>query len=366
MIELDGTYGEGGGALVRVALALSTLTGKEFKVVNIRAGREQGGLKAQHLSAIKALKEITGAETNEIALGSTELWFKPGKIKRGIYEIDIGTAGSITLLLQALIVPIMFAPSKVTLKIRGGTCGKWQASVDYLQQVLLPQLQRFVEKMELKILKRGYYPAGGGEVMLEISPKFELKKAATVEMFLDDLKMKVDPIRLTEQGKLEQVRGIINVSLELAEKQVAERIVAAVEVALKKLEVPINVRVDYVKTQSVGGEILLYALCSEKGKMNLINPVILGADVLLEKGKSSEEIGKEVALKLISEIESKAAVDSHLADQLIPFMALLPGSEIKVKEVSEHAKTNIYVAEKFLSIGFRMDGQMISVLERWE
>src|SRR3989344_2755263 len=108
MIELDGNYGEGGGALVRVALALSTLTGKEFKVINIRAGREQGGLKAQHLTAIKALKEITGAETNEVSLGSTELYFKPGKFKRGTYEIDIGTAGSITLLLQALILPAMF------------------------------------------------------------------------------------------------------------------------------------------------------------------------------------------------------------------------------------------------------------------
>ncbi|MBI4981070.1 hypothetical protein HZC30_05955 [Candidatus Woesearchaeota archaeon] len=149
MIQLDGSYGEAGGALVRVALALSTLTGQEFKVTNIRANRPEPGLKAQHLEAINALKQICTAETNEIKLGTTELYFTPGKIKRGIYEIDIGTAGSISLVLQALILPCLFAPGKVTLKIKGGTCGRWQASVYYLQNILLPHLHRFAEKIEL-------------------------------------------------------------------------------------------------------------------------------------------------------------------------------------------------------------------------
>src|SRR3989344_1936380 len=105
MITLDGSKGEGGGAIVRVALALSTFTGQEFKVTEIRAGRPQPGLKAQHLAAIKALQKICNAETNEVQLGSQELWYKPGKIKAGKYEFDIGTAGSITLFLQAIILP---------------------------------------------------------------------------------------------------------------------------------------------------------------------------------------------------------------------------------------------------------------------
>ncbi len=153
MIKLDGNYGEGGGSLVRVALALSTLTGKEFQVKNIRSGRSKSGLKAQHLAAVNALKEICNAETNEIKVGSTELDFKPGKIKKGIFKIDIGTAGSISLLLQALTLPCLFASGKVTLKVKGGTCGLGQASVDYLQNVLLPHLIRFVDKIELKFLK---------------------------------------------------------------------------------------------------------------------------------------------------------------------------------------------------------------------
>ncbi|MFH1275891.1 MAG: RNA 3'-terminal phosphate cyclase, partial [Candidatus Woesearchaeota archaeon] len=164
MITLNGSFGEGGGALVRTALALSTLTGQEFKVDKIRSGRPNPGLKAQHLQAINALKQICNAETNEIKIGTTDLYYKPGKIKAGIYNIDIGTAGSISLLLQALILPCMFAPGKVTLNVTGGTCGKWQAPVEYLQNVLLPYLKKFVEKIEIKIIKRGYFPVGGGQV----------------------------------------------------------------------------------------------------------------------------------------------------------------------------------------------------------
>lgn len=359
MIELDGNYLEGGGALVRVALALSTLTGQEFKVTNIRAGRDVGGLKAQHLEAIKALKQLCQAETNEIKIGSTELWFKPGKIKKGTYEIDIGTAGSITLLLQALILPCLFAPGKITLKIKGGTCGKWQASVDYLQNVLLPHLQKFVEKLELKVWKRGYYPEGGGEISLEISPRWNLAEFQT-----EEFQNKVPKIKLTRQGTLEQIRGIVNVSAQLEEKEVGERIKTITESYLRKYAIPINIIIEYAKTLSVGGEIVLWALFSENGQVNFDNPIILGSDALVEKNKSSEEIGKEAAEKLKQEIDSGTAVDGHLADQLLQFMALLPGSEIKCQKISPHALTNIYVIEKFLPVKFIVEDKMIKIVNK--
>jgi len=363
MIKLDGSYGEGGGALVRTALAISTLTGKPFEVDNIRAGKPVGGLKAQHLHAIKALKQICGAKTSEIELRTKEFWFHPGKIKRGIYEIDIGTAGSITLLLQALILPCLFAPGKVTLKIKGGTCGKWQASVDYLQNVLLPHLQKFVDKIELKVLKRGYYPKGGGEVQLEINPRFKIQEYENFEQFNEDLRLRTAKVNLVEQGTLEQVRGNVNVSAELEEKEIAERVKRAAEYSLKEFEVPINIRIEYKNTLSVGGEIVLWALFSQGGKMNPDHPTILGADCLIEKGKSSEEIGKEVATKLKLEINGKEPVDRHLSDQLIPFISLLPGSEISTREVSKHTLTNIYVIEQFLDLGFKIEGNKIQVIE---
>ena len=364
MISLDGNYGEGGGALVRTALALSTLTGRGFVVKNIRAGRSEPGLKAQHLTAIKALKEFCGAKTNEVEIGTQELYFNPGKIKRGIFEFNIGTAGSISLLLQAITLPALFAPGKVTFKIKGGTCGKWQASVDYVQNILYPYLQRFVEKIEMRIIKRGYYPQGGGEVVVEITPRFRLDEYGSYTALLEELLFKTAKIVLVKQGTLEQIKGIVNVSIELQEREVGERIKMAAENMLRHHHVPVNIRVEYTKAFSVGGEILLWGIGSNEGKVDYDNPILLGGDALIEKGKSSEEIGKEAAEELEQEIKSRAAVDYHLLDQLVLYMSLLPGSSIKGSKVSNHTLTNIYVVEKFLPVGFMVEGSNISVREK--
>lgn len=350
MITLDGSYGEGGGALVRVALALSTFTGQPFEVKNIRANRPEGGLKAQHLTAIKALQQCCEAKTSDVQLGSTEFWYHPGKMKKGIFEIDIGTAGSISLVLQALTLPALFAPGKVTFRIKGGTCGKWQASVDYIQNVLFPQLQRFVDKIELKVIKRGYFPKGGGDVQIEIQPRFT---------GLAELPLKVVPIRLLEREQVEQIRGIINLSQELQDQEVGERIKKAAEEGLHDVA-PISIRIEYVQSQSIGGEIVLWAICSNKSTVDYDNPIIIGSDALIEKNKRSEEIGKEVAQKLKNFLQSENAVDDHLADQLIPFMALLSESSITAA-ASNHLKTNMYVAEKFLPVKFQIEENRISV-----
>ena len=361
MIELDGSHLEGGGALVRVALALSTLTNQPFKVNNIRAGRSKPGLKAQHLAAIKALKEICNAKTSDVELGTTEFWYHPGKIKKGKYNVDISTAGSITLLLQALILPSLFAPGKITLNIKGGTCGKWQASVDYLQNLLLPQLRRFVDNVELKIMRRGYYPRGGGEISLEITPRLKLKNQENFNAFYEELQFKTSKINLVNQGTLEQIRGTINLSLELQEKEVGNRIKRMAQSSLKEFNVPKNTHAEYVRSDSIGGEILLWALFSENGKMSYDNPVILGGDALIEPRKSSEEIGKEVSQELKERIHSGSAIDEHLTDQIIPFMGLRLGSRINSEKVSNHSKTNIYVVEKFLPVKFNVEGNLISV-----
>jgi RNA 3'-terminal phosphate cyclase (ATP) len=355
MIELSGSYGEGGGALIRTALALSTLTGKPFKINNIRSGRPKPGLKAQHLTAIKALKEICNAKTKKFELGTTDFWYHPGKIKSGTYEINIGTAGSITLLTQALILPCMFAPNKITLNITGGTCGKWQASVDYLQNVLLPHLKKFVDKIDLKILKRGYYPRGGGQISLEISPKLKLKDFENFDQFWEELQLKTNHINLIEQGDLEQIKGIINVSQELEEKEIAERIERSAKSSLSNYQVPVQIRIDYRETFSIGGELLLWTVYSKKGKVDFENPTILAGDALIEKNKNSEEVGKEAVQELKEKINSKTPVGEQLTDQLIQFISLLPNSTLQTNKISNHTDTNIYVTEKFLSINFKVN-----------
>ncbi len=353
MIELDGSYGEGGGQIIRTALALSTLTQQPFRCTNIRKGRKEQGLKAQHLESINALKHICNAKTNEINIGSLELEFHPGKINAGTFKIDIGTAGSIALLLQAVLPPCLFAPGRIKLIITGGTCGKWQAPVEYLQQVLLPHLRKFAESIEIKLIKRGYYPKGGGNVEIIVTPTSSLADFSSFTDFYAALNKKVKKISLAGDFQLLKINGISHAAKSLQDKKVAERQAAEAEKLLKgKYKCPIDMQVSYQETASAGTGITLWAVFGKNGETDEENPCILGADALGEAGKPAEKVGEEAARKLIEEIGAAATVDEHLQDQLLLFMALLPGSTVRFHKLTEHAKTNMYVIERFLPVRF--------------
>lgn len=355
MIEIDGSYGEGGGQIIRTALALSTLTQKPFRVYNIRKNRGDPGLKAQHLTAITALKEICGAKTNEVALGSTELRYIPGPIKAGKFSFDIGTAGSITLLLQAVLLPVMFAPRKVTLTIVGGTCGKWQAPVEYFQHVLVPFLQRFCS-IDCVIKKRGYFPVGGGEVEVVVKPRFSITALDSFALFFEELR-KIKPFHLMQQGELVQIKGVSYASSDLAKAQVSERQAQAAQLGLTMYRVAVDVQSVYNNTPCTGSGITLWARFHDKDDEF---HTLLGVDELGERGVKAEQIGSNAAQQLVQEIDSGAAVDRHAADQLLPFLALV-GKEMNVSSLSEHAKTNMRVIEKFLDVAFEVDGTKIRV-----
>lgn len=342
MIEIDGSYGEGGGQIIRTALALSTITGKPFRAVKIRAGRDKPGLKAQHLACVKALKKICDAKTGPVAVGDETLEFVPGKIKGGKFKIDIGTAGSITLLLQAVSWPCFFAPKKITLQITGGTCGKWQAPVEYFQNVLLPHLQRMAGKIDFKILKRGYYPKGGGMVELAVNPK-EMENVVKVN--------------LISAGDLVQIKGVSYAEKSLEKALVAERQAKSARKLLGKYEVPINIAKEYGESLSVGTGIVLWAVYAGEDHLN---PVRLGGSGFGERGKRAEIVGEEAASVLMKEIDAGVPVDKHLSDQLIPLLGLV-GGKMKVAEVTNHAKSNIYAVEKFLDMKFEVKDNLISV-----
>ena len=199
MIVIDGSKGEGGGQIVRTALAISSLTGEPFRVNNIRLGRKDPGLKAQHVHCVKALQQLCNAKADGAEIGSKELLFVPGKISAKNLTVDIGTAGSITLLLQAVLLPCMFAQKTHTLTLIGGTDTQWSMPIDYFTNVLVPQYRR-VCGLEVKVLKRGYYPKGGGKVELKIKPEIKRNEFEKFEGFQAILKHK--SISLTEQGKL--------------------------------------------------------------------------------------------------------------------------------------------------------------------
>ena len=356
MIKINGNWGEGGGAIVRVALALSTITQKPFEVYDIRKGRKDSGLKNQHLYCVKSLQELCNAQAEGAELGSLWLKYYPKKLTAKNLNIDIETAGSITLLLQALLPPTMFVSKPITIAIRGGTDAKWSQPFDYFNNVLLPQLQRFA-KIEARLLKRGYYPKGNGEVEIKISPKFMLNDFENFDEFHKNLKQNVQKYNLIEQHYLIQIKGVSHASRNLQQTKVAERQAeSSLSILKQKYNIPINITAQYQDTLSTGSGITLWAIFSKnKDDIDENNPIRLGADSLGEQGKRAEVVGEEAAQNLIKEIESKAPVDKHLADQMLPFMALIGSSAIKVSEITNHCRTNIYTIQQFLGEVFKVD-----------
>jgi len=356
LIRIDGNWGEGGGAIARVALALSTITQKPFEIYDIRKGRKDSGLKSQHLYCVKSLKELCSAVAEGDELGSTSLKYYPKKIAAKNLDIDVETAGSITLLMQSLMIPAMFASKPIRISIIGGTDVKWSMPFDYFNNVLLPQLQRFA-KIEAKLLKRGYYPKGSGKVEIKINPKFKINDFSSFEEFWLHLKQNVNPYNLTEQFNLIQIKGISHASKDLQNARVSERQAHSAQGILgKKFNVSIKITSEYQDTLSTGSGITLWAIFSKnKDDIDENNPIRIGADALGEQGKKAELVGEAAANNLIKEIESKAPVDKHLADQILPFMALAGNSKIKASEITNHARTNVYAIQQFLGKMFEVD-----------
>ncbi len=355
MIRVNGAYLEGGGQIARTALALSTITQKPFEVYDIRKGRKDSGLKSQHLYCVRSLKELCNAVAEGDELGSLILSYYPKKLVAKNLSVDIETAGSITLLLQALLLPAMFVSKPITIAITGGTDVKWSSSFDYFNNVLLPQLQRFA-KIDARLLKRGYYPKGNGKAEIKINPKLKLNDFSSFEEFNNNLRQSVQKYNLIEQYNLIKINGISHAARNLESSRVAERQAHSAQAILsKKFSVPIKISSEYQDTMSIGSGITLWATFSKnKDDIDENNPIRLGSDALGEQGKKAEIVGEEAASGLIKEIESKAPVDRHLADQILPFMALIGSSSIKVSEISNHCRTNIYAIEQFLGSVFKL------------
>ena len=323
MIEIDGSFGEGGGQIVRTAVALSAVTEKPVRITRIRQGRPKPGLAAQHARAITALAAICDARTSGVTPGSSEIVFTPGEIRGGSYRVEIGTAGSVTLLMQCLLPVLLRADGPSSLQIQGGTDVQWSPAVDYFKNVFLPALSSFGIKVSLEVLQRGYYPLGQGEVLLEVEPA----------------KLKASQLagRACDAGQIIQniqnsVQGVSHCS-SLPEHVAARQADSAAE-ALQQAGFSAQISREALRLPSLGSGITLWSGCK-------------GASSLGERGLPAEKVGRRATEELIIELRSAATVDVHLADQLIPYLALAGGS-CTVREISLHARTNIWTVGQFL------------------
>ena len=323
MIEIDGSTGEGGGQLLRMAVALAALRGVPVHVSRIRAGRPNPGLAPQHMAAVRAVAELSSAEVEGLEAGSSDLRFRPGTPVAGSHAFDVGTAGSIALVLQACLPVALSAPDAVRLRGRGGTDVRGSPPLDFLSRVFLPLLRRLGGNGDLLLLRRGYYPRGGGEVEIMTQP------ARAWSGF-----------QASEPGARVRVRGIAHVSnlpvdIPKRMKHAAMRRLHGIE------DLKVEERV-YAGEEAfgAGGALVLWAE-SERS--------LLGASALAERGKSSERVGEEAAEELMADLTAGATLDVHAADQVVVYLALAHGpSAFLVREITGHLRTMAWLLPQFL------------------
>ncbi|MFW9907313.1 MAG: RNA 3'-terminal phosphate cyclase [Candidatus Thorarchaeota archaeon] len=338
MIEIDGSFGEGGGQILRTAISLSALTLKPIKITEIRAGRPQPGLKKQHLAGIELTARLVNAEVKGLEVGSTRIEFIPTELQGGEFSLDIGTAGAISLVLQAVLPPAILCPESVRFNLRGGTDVAWSPPIDYFREVFVPMVSQMGLNIQIHQNRRGHYPRGGGNVHAEIKPVG-----------------KISMLRCVDFGDLRAISGIshcVRLPSHVADRQ---GISAEQELQSQGLKIAEIKREWYPKNNDphlgAGSGIVLWAESQEGWR--------IGADRLGERGKRAEDVGRDAAKQLMKDLATGKAIDSHLCDMLIPYLALAEGeSTIGITEITSHLVTNIWVARKILGVEMHLDGEV--------
>ena len=332
MLEIDGSQKSGSGTILRLSIALAGVLGEPLHIYNIRQRRGQPGLRPQHLESVLTASKLCNAEMKGATLGSRELWFKPDGIVSGEIRAEIGTAGSIPMLLLTILPLCAYAKGAVSVQVvKGGTDVRHAPTINYLKHVFLPILERMGLKASLTVRKYGYYPKGMGEVLLEVQPCFKLT-----------------PIHLKEFGTVEELRGV-SVCTFLEDRKVAERQAKAANRYLKDhgYEAKIQVVNDRSNPLQKGSSLVLWAETS--------TGAVFGGDAIGELRKSSEVVGREAAENLFREIEAQATVDVHLADMLVSYIALADGNSVYLtRDVTDHLDTNMWLAQKILGVKFQV------------
>jgi RNA 3'-terminal phosphate cyclase (ATP) len=321
MIIIDGSQGEGGGQILRTSLALSIWTQQPVRIEHIRAKRAKPGLLRQHLTAVQAAVAISNGQAKGAELGSQALTFSPSKVQGGDYHFAIGTAGSCTLVLQTILLPLLLADRESTVTITGGTHNPGAPPVDFLQRAFLPLLVRMGADVEVTLKKHGFFPGGGGEIVAHIQPCSTLQG-----------------IELYERG--ERQRNFAEAYIASLPMHIAERELKTVGELMSWRKEQLFVR--GLSSHSGIGNALSIILEHE-----YVTEVFIGFG---ERGVSAETVAKTACDEALDYIASNAAVGPHLADQLLLPLALAGNGRFTMPAPTQHFTTNAAVIERFLPV----------------
>lgn len=328
MLHLDGSYGEGGGQILRTALSLAALLEQPVRLENIRAGRAKPGLRPQHLTAVKALARVTQAEVSGAELASQALTFRPRLPQPGRYLFDVaektGSAGSVTLVAQALLPPLLKAPHPSILVLRGGTHVPWSPPAHYLMHVFLPALGQLGGRVTMELARWGWYPRGGGEIRLEITPARSLT----------GVEWRTPP-------PVSAFRGLS------AASRLPEHVVRRQAQQLKErlgADLPVE---------------MVEAMGLNPGSFIFLWGPRAGFSALGARGKPAEKVADEVADQYLGFRNRRAGVDRHLADQMVLYLTQARGtSTLVTAEITSHLLTNLWAIEQFLGPVFQVEGNL--------
>lgn len=325
-MEVDGSFGEGGGQILRTAVSFSIVLGVPIHVTKIRAGRKVPGLRPQHSATIKILGEICSAEVEGASVGSTELRFSPGESVASHGSFDLGTAASIPLVLQAVIPAVSLMGRSYDMELVGGTDVPWSPTSDYIDRVVAPAMKALGIGFSFKVERRGYYPNGGGRASVHIDP------CERVEAM--QLGSRREP-RGAERPSLVSRCGELPVS-------VAERQAAAAASTLRSRGVEAGQKEVHLEHSFSPGSSVLVSLVEEG--------CYIGGDSIGRRGKPAENVGREAAESFLTAFLTGARADVHLADMLAPVLCLSDSpSALLIPYVTEHLRTSLHVAKQFTS-----------------